>query len=56
MDESRPSFPAELASFIGDKKGLIAVFFSSIFRVTANLGGIPAVSIPVGLSKTEDSL
>lgn len=56
MDESKPSFPAELGSFIGEKESLIAVFVSNISGVTAKLGGIPAIYIPVGLSKTKDSL
>ena len=55
MDEGRPSFSAELGSFIGEKEGPIAVFVSNISRATANLGRIPAIYIPVGLSKTKDS-
>jgi aspartyl-tRNA(Asn)/glutamyl-tRNA(Gln) amidotransferase subunit A len=56
MDESRPSFPAEPTFFIGEKKGPIAMFPFFIFRVKANLAGIPVVSIPVGLSKQRFSV
>jgi hypothetical protein len=51
MDESNPSFPADLAFFIGEKRGPIATFVSYIFTVTANFAGIPAISISAGLSQ-----
>ena len=55
-DETRPSFPAEPAFLIGEKEGPIAMYLSDIFTVTANLAGIPAISIPVGLSQQRLSL
>ena len=55
-DETRPSFPAGRAILIGEKEGPIAMYLSDIFTVTANLAGIPAISIPVGLSQQRLSL
>jgi len=36
---------------IGEKKDPIAMYLSDEFTVTANLAGIPAVSLPVGFSQ-----
>ena len=45
-----PTTP-EPAFLIGEKEDPIAMYLSDIFTVTANLAGIPAISIPVGLSR-----
>lgn len=45
-----PTAP-EPAFLIGEKEDPIAMYLSDKFTVTANLAGIPAISIPVGLSK-----
>jgi len=42
--------------FFGQKEGPIAMYLSDIFTVTANLAGIPGISIPVGLSQQRLSL
>jgi len=45
-----PTSP-EPAFLIGEKEDPIAMYFSDVFTVTTNLAGIPAISIPVGLSQ-----
>ena len=45
-----PTTP-EPAFLIGAKEDPIAMYLSDVFTVTANLAGIPAISIPVGLTK-----
>ena len=45
-----PTTP-EPAFLIGEKEDPIAMYFSDIFTVTANLAGLPALTIPVGLTK-----
>lgn len=55
-DEIRTSFPTEPAFLIGEKEGLITIYLSDIFTVPADLAGIPAISIPVGLSQQKLSL
>jgi len=52
-DEIRTSFPTEPAFLIGEKEGPIATYLSDIFTAPADLAGIPAISIPVGLSQQE---
>ncbi len=44
-----PTAP-EPAFLIGAKEDPIAMYLSDIFTVTANLAGVPALSLPVGLS------
>ncbi len=44
-----PTTP-EPAFFIGEKKDPISMYLSDKFTVTANLAGIPAISVPVGLT------
>jgi len=41
----------EPAFLLGEKEDPIAMYLSDIFTVTANLAGIPALTVPVGLSK-----
>ena len=41
----------EPAFLIGEKEDPIAMYLSDVFTVTANLAGIPAISIPVSLSQ-----
>ena len=48
--------PAESAFLIGEKEGSSCMYSSDIFTVMANLAGIPAISIPVGLSQQRLSL
>lgn len=48
-DETSSSSPTEPAFLIGEKEGPIVMYLSDIFPVTANLAGIPAIYIPVGL-------
>jgi len=55
-DEIRTSFPTEPAFLIGEKEDPIATYLSDIFTAPANLAGIPAISIPVGLSQQKLSL
>ena len=55
-DETKSFFPTEPAFLIGEKEGPIAMYLSDIFPVTADLAGIPAISIPVGLSQQKLSL
>ncbi len=55
-DETRPSFPNEPAFLIGDKEDPVAIYLSNMFIASANLAGISAISIPVGLSQQELSL
>ena len=55
-DETKSFFPTEPAFLIGEKEGPIAMYLSNIFTVPANLAGIPAISIPVGLSQQKLSL
>jgi len=55
-DEIRSSFPTEPAFLIGEKEGPIVMYLSDIFTAPANLSGIPAITIPVGLSQQELSL
>ncbi len=55
-DEIRPSFPNEPAFLIGEKEDPIAVYLSDMFTALVNLAGIPAISIPVGLSQQKLSL
>ncbi len=50
-DEIRSSFPTEPAFLIGEKEDPIAIYLSDMFTVPANLAGVPAISIPVGLSQ-----
>lgn len=45
-----PTTP-EPAFLIGEKEDPIAMYLSDIFTVTANLAGIPALTLPVGLNK-----
>jgi len=45
-----PTTP-EPAFLIGEKEDPVAMYLSDIFTVTANLAGIPALTIPVGLSQ-----
>jgi len=45
-----PTTP-EPAFLIGAKSDPIAMYLSDIFTVTANLAGIPALSLPVGLTR-----
>jgi len=45
-----PTAP-EPAFLIGEKKDPIAMYLSDKFTVTANLAGLPAISIPVNLTK-----
>jgi len=45
-----PTSP-EPAFLIGEKEDPIAMYLSDVFTVTTNLAGIPAISIPVGLSQ-----
>ncbi len=45
-----PTTP-EPAFLIGAKEDPIAMYLSDVFTVTANLAGIPSISIPVGLTK-----
>jgi aspartyl-tRNA(Asn)/glutamyl-tRNA(Gln) amidotransferase subunit A len=45
-----PTTP-EPAFLIGEKEDPIAMYLSDIFTVTASLAGIPALALPVGLSK-----
>jgi aspartyl-tRNA(Asn)/glutamyl-tRNA(Gln) amidotransferase subunit A len=52
-DEIRPSFPTEPAFLIGEKGDPIAIYLSDMFTALANLAGIPAISIAVGLSQLE---
>jgi hypothetical protein len=55
-DEIRPSFPTEPAFLIGEKEDPIAIYLSDMFTALANLAGISAISIPVGLSQQKLSL
>ncbi len=55
-DEIRSSFPPEPAFLIGEKENPITIFLSDMLIALANLAGIPAISIPVGLSQQELSL
>jgi aspartyl-tRNA(Asn)/glutamyl-tRNA(Gln) amidotransferase subunit A len=41
---------------IGEKEDPIAIYLSDMFTALANLAGISAISIPVGLSQQELSL
>ena len=50
-DETRSFFPNEPAFLIGEKEGPIAIYLSDIFTAPANLAGVPAISIPAGLSQ-----
>ena len=50
-DETKSAFPTEPAFLIGEKEDPIAIYFSDMFTAPANLAGIPAISIPVGLSQ-----
>ncbi len=50
-DETRSFFPNEPAFLIGKKEGPIAIYLSDIFTAPANLAGVPAISIPAGLSQ-----
>ncbi len=50
-DETRSSFPTEPAFLIGEKEDPLAMYLSDMFTVLANLAGIPAISIPAGLSQ-----
>jgi aspartyl-tRNA(Asn)/glutamyl-tRNA(Gln) amidotransferase subunit A len=45
-----PTTP-EPAFLLGEKEDPIAMYLSDIFTVTANLAGIPALTLPVGMSK-----
>jgi aspartyl-tRNA(Asn)/glutamyl-tRNA(Gln) amidotransferase subunit A len=45
-----PTTP-EPAFLIGEKEDPIAMYLSDIFTVTASLAGIPALTLPIGLSK-----
>jgi aspartyl-tRNA(Asn)/glutamyl-tRNA(Gln) amidotransferase subunit A len=46
-----PTYPT-IASKIGEKsEDLVAMYMSDICTVTANIAGIPAMSIPCGFSK-----
>ena len=45
-----PTTP-EPAFLIGEKEEPITMYLSDVFTVTANLAGIPAISIPAGLTK-----
>jgi len=55
-DEIRSSFPTEPAFLIGEKEGPITMYLSDMFTAPANLAGVPAISIPVGLSQQKLSL
>ncbi len=55
-DEIRSSFPTEPAFLIGEKQDPITIYLSDMLTMPANLAGIPAISIPVGLSQQELSL
>ncbi len=55
-DEIRPFFPNEPAFLIGEKEDPVAIYLSNMFIAPANLAGISAISIPVGLSQQELSL
>jgi len=46
-----PTTP-EPAFGIGSKKDPLAMYLSDIFTVTANLAGVPALSLPAGLTRT----
>lgn len=45
-----PTTP-EPAFFIGEKMDPLVMYYSDIYTVTANLAGIPCLSLPCGLSK-----
>jgi len=45
-----PTTP-EPAFLIGEKEDPISMYLSDIFTVTANLAGIPALTLPIGLNK-----
>ncbi len=45
-----PTTP-EPAFLIGEKEDPVSMYLSDIFTVTANLAGIPALTIPIGLSQ-----
>ena len=55
-DETRSFFPNEPAFLIGEKEDPVAIYLSNMFIAPANLAGISAISIPVGLSQQELSL
>jgi hypothetical protein len=55
-DETRSFFPNEPAFLIGEKEDPIAIYLSDMFTAPVNLAGIPAISIPVGLSQQKLSL
>ena len=55
-DETRSFFPNEPAFLIGEKEDPIAIYLSDMLIAPANLAGIPAISIPAGLSQQELSL
>ncbi len=50
-DETKSAFPTEPAFLIGEKEDPIARYPSDMITAPANLAGIPAISIPVGLSQ-----
>ncbi len=52
-DEIRSSFSTEPAFLIAEKKDPIALYLSDMLTASANLAGIPAISIPVGLRPTK---